>query len=315
MAVYKDSLFYSGAHSISIYNRNTWSSWHLIPTSRPVVNPPEVKTKYVDIPGANGSLDYTEALDGVKYGNRTGSWEFMVANGYAEWSVLYQEIMNYIHGKYLKVVLMDDPNYYYVGRLSINQWKSDQRYSTITIDYNFSPYKTPLRDTGGDVMPTPVPGQEDQSEIWTPVTPDTDPDTGTNPSGEPGSGTVTPGGGDSGTEGIIDDGTPVTPTEPISYADWLWNDVFGVDTNIYYGSFNVTTSKYRNVYNPNKTSTEATIITSGNTENFVGTVTYKNNSYAPVDGRIILAIDPGDNELYFEGNGNVTIKYRISGEV
>lgn len=314
MAVYKDSLFYSGAHSISIYNRNTWSSWHLIPTSRPVVNPPEVKTKYVDIPGANGSLDYTEALDGVKYGNRTGSWEFMVANGYSDWASLYNEIMSYIHGKLLKVVLLDDPNYYYMGRLSINQWKSDQKYSTITIDYNFNPYKMPLRDTGGNITPTPIPGNEGQSENWTPVTPDTETETGTTPSGDPGGGTISPGGGSSGTEGVTDD-TPITPTEPITYADWTWDEYFGVGTTIYYGNFTVATNKYRNVYNPNKVATTMTITTSSNYANFVGTVTYKNTSYSPSDGRIILTIDPGDNELYFEGNGNVTISYPISGEI
>ena len=35
---------------------HTYRDWHLIPTSRPVIEPPEVKTHIVDIPGANGAF-------------------------------------------------------------------------------------------------------------------------------------------------------------------------------------------------------------------------------------------------------------------
>lgn len=59
--------------------KNTWDDFYLIPTKRPLVNPPSVKEEYVDIPGANGSLDFTEALSGaIHYGMREGSWEFIV---------------------------------------------------------------------------------------------------------------------------------------------------------------------------------------------------------------------------------------------
>ena len=60
---------------------DTYETWHLIPTSRPVINPPEVKTKYVEIPGANGKLDLTESLTGYPlYDSRTGSIEYRVCS-------------------------------------------------------------------------------------------------------------------------------------------------------------------------------------------------------------------------------------------
>ena len=63
---------------------NTFSNFHLISDGRPDVASPELKTNYVDVPGADGSLDYTEALNGRKYKNRTGSWEFYMLNeGYS----------------------------------------------------------------------------------------------------------------------------------------------------------------------------------------------------------------------------------------
>lgn len=135
-------------HSVIIGDINTWDDWHIAPTSRPVINPPEVKTEYVEIPGADGALDYTEVLSGIKYKNRTGSWEFVVINDYQDWNILYQTILSYIHGKRLRVVLEDDPQYYYNGRLSLNSWTSSEQYSTVTIDYVLEPYKHPADSTG-----------------------------------------------------------------------------------------------------------------------------------------------------------------------
>lgn len=129
-------------HSITIGSKNTWDDWHLIPSSAPVFNPPTPKTKYVDIPGADWHLDMTTALTGdVAYNGREGSFEFYVDNGHDEWPNVYSDIMDYLHGQLLNAVLEDDPIYYYEGRFSVNQWKSDAQNSKIVIDYNVAPYK------------------------------------------------------------------------------------------------------------------------------------------------------------------------------
>lgn len=129
-------------HSITIGEKNTWDDWHLVPTSRPLVTPPNVNTSYVNIPGSSGSLDLTEALTGYPtYANRTGSWEFLVLNGYGEWYARYSDIMGYLHGKKFRAILDDDPNYYYEGRFSVSSWASNKDWSRITINYNVGPYK------------------------------------------------------------------------------------------------------------------------------------------------------------------------------
>ena len=64
-------------------NINTWVDWHLVPMSRPLVNAPKMKTCIVDIPGADGQIDLSTVVSGKPvYSNRTGSWEFMVQNGW-----------------------------------------------------------------------------------------------------------------------------------------------------------------------------------------------------------------------------------------
>lgn len=135
-------------HSIIFGEKNTWADWCLFPSSRPVINPPKPKTKYVDIPGADWQLDLSTVLTGdVAYGPREGSIEFIVDNGQLsdyradKWFVLYSEILDYLHGKYLKATLEDDPDFYYEGRFTLNNWKSDSHNSKITIDYNLRPFK------------------------------------------------------------------------------------------------------------------------------------------------------------------------------
>lgn len=133
-------------HSIDFVSgktkRNTWDDWHLIPTSRPFIAPPAVKTSFVEIPGGNGALDLTESLAGRPlYQPRSGSWEFIAENGFMEWSDLYSAVMMYLHGRSMRVVLEDDPAYYYTGRLSVTNWRSDKAYSAIAINYALDPFK------------------------------------------------------------------------------------------------------------------------------------------------------------------------------
>lgn len=142
-------------HSITFGEKNTWDDWHLVPTSRPVFDPPSVKTKTLDIPGGDGVIDLTESLTGYPvYNNREGSIEFVVLNDFChlvetheEWYEVYSSVMDYLHGQQMKAVLDDDKEYYYEGRFAVNSWKSDKNYSKIVIDYSVGPYKWLFRSS------------------------------------------------------------------------------------------------------------------------------------------------------------------------
>lgn len=131
---------------VKVFNgRTTWKYFQLIPTSRPVINPPPFKANFISIPGGNGSIDASTALTNYPmYDDRTGSIEFKSMRDYGSptgWVKTYELLLNYIHGRKFKVVLFDDPDFYYEGRLSINSWKSDKDWSTITLDYRLDPFK------------------------------------------------------------------------------------------------------------------------------------------------------------------------------
>lgn len=129
-------------HSVTFGDKNTWDDWRLVPSSRPVFNPPAQKVKTLDIPGGDGVIDLSQALTGYPvYQNRTGSIEFIVMNDFKPWHMAYSDIMDYLHGQSMKAVLEDDPEYFYEGRFTVNAWKSEKDWSRIVIDYDVGPYK------------------------------------------------------------------------------------------------------------------------------------------------------------------------------
>ena len=130
--------------------KNTWADWHLIPSSRPTVAQAGVSTSFVDAPGStSGSLDLTEHLTGsIVYGNRSGSFEFYVDNDHENWVTLKEKIISYLHGKRMKLCLEDDPDYYYIGRFAISEWRSESWFSKIIINYALEPYKYRITGTG-----------------------------------------------------------------------------------------------------------------------------------------------------------------------
>ena len=228
-------------HSINIGEFNTWDSWHLVPSSRPLVNPPEVATEYVEIPGADGSLDYTEVLSGKPvYRDRKGSWEFIVMNGYQEWHQLYDLLLSTIHGKKFTVSLDDAPEYEYTGRITLNEWRSEEHNSTITIDYVLAPFKKLA------------------------------------------SGTV---------------------------SDWKWDDLT-FDSGayiIYYGTFDVSGTKERTIYNPGSDSVELSLTL---TDTMEVTINGKTRTYpSGLFEHSGFILGPGSNAATFTGNGRVTLNY------
>lgn len=129
-------------HSITFGDKNTWTDWHLIPSSRPAISMPSTRPKFVEIPGMNGSLDLSDILTGFPtFGDRSGSISFYVVNDYWPWQVAYETISNYLHGQRMRMILEDDPAYYYEGRFKVDSWQTGADRSTITIGYTVGPFK------------------------------------------------------------------------------------------------------------------------------------------------------------------------------
>ena len=132
---------------ISFGSKHSYRDWGLILASRPNVSIPAAKTVYVDVPGSDGSIDLTESLTGeVNYSDRTLSFEFQVIDKRNRWHKIYSEIADYLHGQAMRIIFDEDSDYYYSGRVSVNEWQSDIAHSTIVIEAVVDPFKYEIND-------------------------------------------------------------------------------------------------------------------------------------------------------------------------
>lgn len=121
---------------------HSYRAWGLMLKSRPVISPPEPKLKLVEVPGSNTVIDLTEALTGeVAYSQREVKCEFLTMESRERWAKIRTDIMNAIHGKRLKIVLDNDPDYYYIGRITVGEMQNDKGAMTLPITAMVEPYK------------------------------------------------------------------------------------------------------------------------------------------------------------------------------
>ena len=143
-------------HSVIFGEKNSWDDWHMIPINRPVIALPELKYVSVDLAGADGEIDLSEALTAYPvYENRKGSLKFRIIDDLGnEKRTLSRgsEIANYLHGKRMRMILEEDQGYFYIGRFEVEElkYKKHHEWADITISYNLEPYKYELLNSTED---------------------------------------------------------------------------------------------------------------------------------------------------------------------
>lgn len=120
-------------------DKSAYIDWNIV-LVKAIIPLPLPKTSGVDIKGADGLLDLTEATGDIKYQNRTCklTFELMDTSNYDD---LISEISNYLHGKNISFTKTNDNNFYYYGRASINDWECSGQKGTIVITVDAEPYK------------------------------------------------------------------------------------------------------------------------------------------------------------------------------
>lgn len=122
--------------------KNTWTDWHLVPSTPPMVSPPAVDTRYTDIPGrSNGPLDMTMIpFNKVTYKRMTGSWTFYrePETKYTR-KELFEILRAYFTGNVGRVTLSEDPTHYFVGRFDVSSPRTSTGPIEYTISYDLEP--------------------------------------------------------------------------------------------------------------------------------------------------------------------------------
>ena len=105
------------------------------------IGAPAPKVLTVDIAGGDGVLDYTEYFGQTNYANRTLKFEFSLIDEPKLFLEQYSRIQNLLNGRKMKITLSDDSDWYYVGRVMVNDWESQKRIGKVVIDVDAEPYK------------------------------------------------------------------------------------------------------------------------------------------------------------------------------
>ena len=133
---------------ISFNDKHSYWDWRLMLKSPPRITSPAPKTHYVDIPGAHGSMDLTEALTGgVRYHNRQIEMEFITKAGREDWSAIYSDILSALHGQMANITLDDDPMHYYKGRVTVGDPDRDRKHVTLKMTAEVEPFKRTYEGT------------------------------------------------------------------------------------------------------------------------------------------------------------------------
>ena len=126
---------------------HTWDDFSLVLSPNPKIEAPTPKTETIEIPGADGELDLSEYFGDIKFKNRMLTFSFSTLVPKSEFWTLFSTIQDALHGKKMRVILDDDPEFYYYGRVSVSDWKAEKNIGKIVIEVDAEPYKYRLRPT------------------------------------------------------------------------------------------------------------------------------------------------------------------------
>jgi phage-related protein len=118
----------------------SYDDLYLICTKK-TIGSPTVKESTVEVEGGDGVLDYTEYFGDVKYNNRQLKFEFESLVPQSQFPELYSAVLDALHGKKVQIVLDEDSDFYYVGRLSVSDFTNNRGIGSIKVDCDCDPYK------------------------------------------------------------------------------------------------------------------------------------------------------------------------------
>lgn len=133
-------------NGVTFGNYHSFNDFQLLLTSK-TIGAPTPKTETIDIPGGDGVLDFTEFFGGVKYNNRKLSFEFSTIIPRSQFMDLFSAVQNAMNGQKMRIILDEDPTWFYTGRVTVSEWKADKSIGKLTIDCDCEPYKQSIYTT------------------------------------------------------------------------------------------------------------------------------------------------------------------------
>lgn len=122
---------------------HTLTDWGLAISNNDYIGDVEQEEYYVDVPGADGFLDFSEAITGRRiFKKRPINIEAGGKKQRNEWDIFISDIRNKIEGRQVKVIFDNDPEFYWIGRASVKGFNRNREIGTFKIAIpKADPYK------------------------------------------------------------------------------------------------------------------------------------------------------------------------------
>lgn len=122
---------------------HSYNDLRLIMTSKEIGSP-EVKVMKIPIEGADSALDLTDFFGEPKYDDVTHKFEFETIVPKSEFLTQFSTVKNAIHGKRERIILDDDPSFFYIGRCYVSSFTNEKNVGKIKVECDCEPYKYKL---------------------------------------------------------------------------------------------------------------------------------------------------------------------------
>lgn len=136
------------ANGVRFNGKHSFYDYQMFLSRRPDKGVPEPDIVDVEVPGANGSLDYTEAVTGnVVYANREMTFDFVAECPVDKQAAFESRLLSDLHGQFVEVELDEDAGWIYSGRAkvafeNVEPWKLH-----IIVTVSAYPYKVEDKET------------------------------------------------------------------------------------------------------------------------------------------------------------------------
>lgn len=137
------------SNGITIYVEDTEKTYHTLHDwdfalgNNNYISEPEMETNYIDVPYRNGLIDASTALTGRPiYKKRQLSFALGGERPRMGWDAVMSQIRNAIHGRTCRLTLDNDPNYYWRGRVFVENFDRFRGLGTFNLNVPIAePYK------------------------------------------------------------------------------------------------------------------------------------------------------------------------------
>ena len=137
------------SNGISIYVEDTNKTYHTLNDwgfalgNNNYISDPEMETNYINVPYRNGLIDASTALTGRPvFKKRQLSFSLGGERPRMGWDSTISMIRNALHGRTCKLTLDNDPNYYWRGRVYVENFDRFRGLGTFQLNVpNAEPYK------------------------------------------------------------------------------------------------------------------------------------------------------------------------------